>query len=154
MGGGGRRVFCERCCYGDRYREKSGWQELVPAQKTPTLMFCFLGNPTSLRPFFYLSRNRSFGCIAQRQGQGDVSIPQKRQPYFPAIHASLGAGLQLLAFSEEGANREEGEKGTDLIGQGQKRLGRFTHLRDEVQDSLQLRRLVVSANLRAGTVPG
>lgn len=112
------------------------------------------GKPHLPATLFYLSRNRSFGCIAQRQGQGDVSIPQKRQPYFPAIHASLGAGLQLLAFSEEGANREEGEKGTDLIGQGQKRLGRFTHLRNEVQDSLQLRRLVVSANLRAGTVPG
>lgn len=85
------------------------WAALVQAE-APTLLLCLLGNPASLRPFFICQESGHLAayCKEKTKGTDNLFIAWKRQPYFPATHVSLGAELQLLAFSKEGANREEG----------------------------------------------
>ena len=90
---------------------------------------------------FYLSRNGSLGCIARRR----CLYPPEEATIFPSHPCVVRCWtlfffffrcwtLNSQLFPRRAPVGRKGEKGTDLIGQGPKRLGRLTHLRNEVQD--------------------
>lgn len=89
---------------GEGGRLSSTGAEVPDTEALPT------GKP-HLPETLFLFVERSFDCIVQREGKGDAFLsPGKSNHIFPATHASLGVRLQFLAFSEEGASREEGRE--------------------------------------------
>ena len=89
------------------------------------------GKPRLPTTPFYLSRNGSLGCIAQRR----CLYPLENATIFPSHPCVVRCwSLNSQLFPRRAPVGRKGGKGTDLIGQGPKRLGRLTHLRNEVQD--------------------